>query len=666
MDIKDFAKDFMEAVHLAVELESANKDEELTVSILDYMMDAGVVGAPEPFYFKKTGAALHAYDYNIESNSLDLFYLLPVENLLGKVNNNKVDDAFSRLWKIYNDSLSGAILKNAGDNDELHELVDLIQSTKGHIENLRFFVLTNGLIDSYNTSQVELEGDLLMTHDFWDMQRIFQQDRIRSGKEKIEIDLSAVYNTELPCLEVISDSSNVQGYLTSIPGVTLAKIYNQYRHALLEKNVRNFLQFRGKVNRGIRSTLLKDPEMFFSYNNGISTTASSIEVEERDGAKYITRLSDWQIVNGCQTTASIAATYKEKNVDISRVFVPMKISVIQDKKQSEEYVPKISEYANSQTGIKKSDYHANDDFLNDIQTMSRQTWIPNENSKLKSKWYFERTRGQYMDDLSSKHGVEKKRFQQDYPKVFKFDKEDVFKLIMDWDQRPEMSCQGPGKAFESFIKEIKKNSLNVSQLYYKRLVGKAILSKTIKKIVRNADFGGYKSNLLHYLMASVSFLSKKKLNLDDIWKNQEISQELNDFISKLAYFVWEHITTPKIANANINDWTRKSECWESLRIKLDAVDEIPHELCFNSDLEADDSTNLAQKKIIDQAWAINSSVWFDLSKWAKERNYLSPRERKMAYQLGILKSTNRIFSFKQAKAGLSLMEDSKELGFSEE
>jgi hypothetical protein len=88
----------------------------------------------------------------------------------------------------------------------------------------------------------------------------------------------------------------------------LADIYNDYRSALLERNVRSFLQFNGKVNKGIRDTLKTAPHRFLPYNNGLSTTASSVVLTgASNGTAHIRSLADFQIVNGGQTTASIAA-----------------------------------------------------------------------------------------------------------------------------------------------------------------------------------------------------------------------------------------------------------------------------------------------------------------------------------------------------------------------
>lgn len=173
----------------------------------------------------------------------------------------------------------------------------------------------------------------------------------------------------------------MDAYMAIIPGVTLAKIYKKYQQVLLEKNVRTFLQFKGKVNKGIRKTLREEPDMFFSYNNGISTTASEIEVKDNEGALYITRLYDWQIVNGGQTTASIAASLNDRDVELGKVFVPMKISVIRDKENCDKIIKAISTSANSQTAIKNSDFSANEPYLVDLETYSRSEWVPNGNAK---------------------------------------------------------------------------------------------------------------------------------------------------------------------------------------------------------------------------------------------------------------------------------------------
>ena len=54
-------------------------------------------------------------------------------------------------------------------------------------------------------------------------------------------------------------------------------MYEEYGSRLLEGNVRSFLGKAVKVNKAIRETTLRSPEMFFAFNNAIAATATSVE-----------------------------------------------------------------------------------------------------------------------------------------------------------------------------------------------------------------------------------------------------------------------------------------------------------------------------------------------------------------------------------------------------
>ena len=101
MDIKEFAKDFLDNVALATEMNESDFDEELASSIIEYIEDNGEVSNPQLCSFKKTRARITAYDYNDEAESLDLFYLIKADTLLGKVNNGKVNKGINYLSAFY-------------------------------------------------------------------------------------------------------------------------------------------------------------------------------------------------------------------------------------------------------------------------------------------------------------------------------------------------------------------------------------------------------------------------------------------------------------------------------------------------------------------------------------------------------------------------------------
>ncbi len=151
--------------------------------------------------------------------------------------------------------------------------------------------------------------------------------------------------------------------------------------------------------------------MFVAYNNGISSVARSGDIEKSaEGINLFTikGLDGWQIVNGGQTTASIHRAYLE-GIDLSEVYIQTKLTILKVSSKNEDerikledkMVAKISEFANTQNKINKSDLLANTRFMSEIEMFSRSTWIPvHDGRKAGEKWYFERTRGQYMVDVN--------------------------------------------------------------------------------------------------------------------------------------------------------------------------------------------------------------------------------------------------------------------------
>lgn len=674
MDIKEFAQEFIENVKMSVEMTGADYDFELATSILEYMEDNGEVNAPEICSFQKTRARITAYDYNDEAESLDLFYLIKADTLLGKINNGRVEQGFNYLMSFHREAMNGQLFKNTdvAASDEIVEVAKLVQSTKGQIKQLRLYVITDGMTDPAAVpAAVESEDEeYVIEFNVWDIQRVYQQHNIRAGKEKVEIDFPTAYNTELQCLKMSEQNLFVDAYLAIIPGITLVKIYKKYQQILLEKNVRTFLQFKGKVNKEIRKTLRTAPDMFFSYNNGISTTASEIETKEIDGMLYITRLYDWQIVNGGQTTASIAASLTDKDVDLSKVYVPMKISVIRDAEHDDEIIRSISTSANSQTAIKNSDFSANDPYLVELEKFSRTEWVPNGNNKPICKWYFERTRGQYLDQLAQLSGFNEKSFKIEYPKKQKITKTDIAKYETVWKQRPYDVCRGAEKNYQMFVSDIKREKPTISALYFKNVIAKGILFNTIDGIVKSKNLGGYKANMNAYLMAAISFLSGGNLDLTYIWENQSVQGEVIKKVERLVPMVWEHLTSSASGgnqSSNVGEWTKKPDCWNKLKLKLGELEKFSEDL-MQPDTNDDGSyLNETQQSRIQEACDIEPNYWFGLANWAKTRNLLTPIERKAAFNFGTMKSRNKnIASLKQAVFALKIVEKAKELGYTGE
>ena len=673
MNLTEFAIDFLEGALITVEDEKISQEDAITNDILDYAIDSGEVIAFELCHYKVRGIKINAWNYDEENEAIDLFVsIFKSEQRLTKVSDKDVQDAFVKAENFFWAAREGKLSGKVDESDvTIFDLVQIIEQSKNEVKTVRIFVLSNGQATAEIVPEAREEKEIYIDFQLWDIERIYQQHLIRLGKQKIEIDFVNDYNHKLKCLHMDKVSEKVDAYLAIIPGITLAKIYAKYRQGLLEKNVRTFLQFKAKVNQGIRETIRKEPDMFFAYNNGISTTAEKVIVEFEDNVPYITRIENWQVVNGGQTTASIFATSTEKGIDLTKVFVQMKISVVQQKEEMENIVPKISRFANTQTIIKDSDFSSNSDYHVAIENFSRTEWVPTKTGgKATNKWFYERARGQYLDEKSKRAGKEARVFDKEYPKKHKFTKTDLSKYEMSWWQRPFDVGKGAENNFKIFTKELSTEQNEVSKKYYQRLIAKAILFKEIDRIVAKRNLGGYKANMVSYTLAWLSSKSNKKLNLDTIWENQAISESINNLIEQMIDIVWKHINTPSKAGMNIGEWCKKQECWLSLKDNFFDVASISEDIRKEADTYVatemlGQELSQQESKLIDEAGKVKGEVWFALSKWAKENNRFTPFDRKLSYNLGVLANRKAVLSPKQAKNALRILKQAKDEGFEE-
>jgi hypothetical protein len=148
-------------------------------------------------------------------------------------------------------------------------------------------------------------------------------------------------------------------------------------------NIRDFQGFENPVNTSIESTLTGDtPELFTVLNNGITIVASSL----RPSGKNFT-ISDYQIVNGCQTSNVL---YNHiKNATFNNFNIPVKL-IITD---NDDVKNRITIATNSQTAIKREQLKA----MTDFQKKLEYYFLTFEGDE---KLYYERRSGQYQSDSS--------------------------------------------------------------------------------------------------------------------------------------------------------------------------------------------------------------------------------------------------------------------------
>lgn len=284
--------------------------------------------------------------------------------------------------------------------DQLHiespefGVATMIAESWSSVTKVKLILVTNAIYSARTDAVVAGSiSDIPVTYNIWDLTRLHRVETTGS-KEKIVVKFAEDFGGGLPALRASGPESELPSYLAVIRGKQLADIYDKWGARLLESNIRSFIQARRKsVNEGMRDTIKGEPEMFFSYNNGLSATADAVDIEMDGAGVRILSAKNLQIVNGGQTTASLHAALKHSPENLDRVHVQIKLTVVPSE-SSEQVVPNISKYANSQNKVSAADFFSNHPFHMRMEGYSRRVSAPPApGMNRQTKWFYERARG---------------------------------------------------------------------------------------------------------------------------------------------------------------------------------------------------------------------------------------------------------------------------------
>lgn len=620
------------------------------------------------------------------------------------VKSEDINSLFKKLRLFIEEATKTELYHNMNGSDVAIDFARDLFYDNETITKYRFYLLT----DAYNrqrakTIKDDKIGDKIVELNVWDVTRLYDLVCSKAQKESVEIVLSDLGFSGIPCVKAV-EYENVEAdieipvkfdddgeedeeeddlpenivtyssYLAVVPGQVLNDLYLEYGSKLLEGNVRSFLSVRGKVNKSIQATIKNYPEMFFAYNNGIAATATEIDTEMTKEGLVITRIKDLQIVNGGQTTASIANTLltakKNEDVDISRLYVPMKISVLEHS-MAEKIIPKISEYSNSQNKVDASDFFSNHPFHIRMEEYSRKTAIPSMGgNQFQQYWFYERTRGQYNQG-KMKFGAKSsqlKKYTDRYPEKMVITMLDLARYMELYECAPDVVSKGKQKTLQVFAERIKndwqKSNEQFNAFYYKRVVAIAIMYKATDEIVKATDWykekRSYKANVVAYTISLVFYFirnNKKGYELDfnRIWNLQGIYEELEDQLAVLAKEVYEFITGPR-ETENVTEWCKKEICWSKAKSKVWTInDPFIYTLTSKNDVEEVIKEEKATRKIVNEVDALKeimrrgSEYWQKMLSWGNSRGLLSEKEISILKMIINMNITGRIPTDKQAK-----------------
>ena len=590
-EITEFFHNFRQELLAGAE---ANKDfavVEFAEKYAGELVDAGNIDGFDACHYRRpAGMRVDGYWFG-EDGALDLFIVdFENRNSPSSLTQTEVNAIFNRLENFFEASVSKALYSDLEETSQGYGLARDISDRKGQFDRVNFYLLSERVLSDLLKALGDKKIDRWSaSFHIWDLSRLHRMCSSLGAKEALDINFQEMFGQGVSCLPAHLSSGSFESYLVVLPAEMLSQLYGKYGTRLLEQNVRCFLQARGKVNKGIRATILNDPEMFFAYNNGLTATAQNVQTKVTDQGLVITSLTDLQIVNGGQTTASLFHTSRKDKASLSNVFVQMKLSVI-DAEKSEDVVPKISEYANTQNRVLAADFFSNHPFHIRMEESSRRMWAPAQKGmQRETKWFYERARGQYLDAQSKLTDAQKRKFQAESPRTQMFTKTDLAKFENVWDEKPRFVNLGAQKNFAEYAKRIgrewKKTPDNFNEFYFKRAVARAIIFRRTEKLVSAQPWysGGYRANIVAYTLAIIAEYCKgsnQALNFIKIWADQEISPPLEEVLKIVGKAVHDNIMEPSEGISNISEWCKKDACWTGLQNLLPKIKkQLPKSFC---------------------------------------------------------------------------------------
>lgn len=605
MELSEYRSEFIDELRFNAEHDGSEPESQFINWMLEKLEDIGELYDPYPVSIVMKGRrgrkmAFDAYAYDEADNSLILIssYFSNTRDNAPTLTNTQIEDMYKHMVNFVDEAVNGHISDYCDDSDDAITIAKEFAKKIGtgmlntEINRFKFYIISDA-VRSTQVKSIERENflDRPVEICLWTIDRIFQTFASNSS-EIIRIDTHDFNCSGIPCLKAdIGQNADYDAYLGIVPGQFLADIYLKYGSKLLQGNVRAFLSVRGKVNKGIRDTIMNRPRNFFTYNNGIAVVARSVTFS-KDGSKIIS-FSDPQIINGGQTTASLANAVikKEDKKGLGAIFVPMKLTVLNvedemTEEQTERYneiTKTISQCANSQNAVSEADFFSNHPFHVLMENLSHKVMAPPVDGKpYQTIWFYERSRGKWEQEQMKMSPAERKRFGEMNPKTQVIKKEKLAKCLNAVRMNPHQVCQSSAinfSKFATYIEDLYTTSRDsINEEFFKKGVCSVILFDQLDKIIGKADWypkGGNKAQIVPYTIAKLFTLLPKGMDIDwrSIWQKQRITPEMAEELERLAYFTHKHLEK-EAKGGLVRSMCRVEATWSNFR-------KVPYELSDN-------------------------------------------------------------------------------------
>ncbi|MFD9258005.1 AIPR family protein [Streptomyces sp. NPDC059538] len=658
LSLADYARTLVNEIQTRAEAEDGSIPKTFTRRVLEMLEEGGFVSNTTVAYHEGRGVMIFGFGYSDDRTILDLytadFNLTPTATRLTKAGTER---QFRRLHAFLRKI--GSIQPHFDPTDEVHQLCEGVEKVLVDASKIRLFFFANYESAARSAPEPEKIDGFTVEHHLWDLGRLYRHETSGTGGEPIVVD----FDPPLPCLSVQSGVSDLSVTLAVVPGQHLAELYEEHRTRLLELNVRAYLQARGKVNGGIRTTLREEPELFLAYNNGITATALEAEfVEDIHGNRVaIRKLTGLQIVNGGQTTATLHHVLKRDRKDLAGVSVQMKLTLVKESDLM-EIVPRISEYSNTQNKVTLVDFSSNDKFHVNFERVSRSLWAASADGTGQDiRWWYERARGSYaVEEAKHTSPVARRKFRSANPPTRRFTKADVAKYVNVWDGLPHQVARGAQKNFAEFQLRVKSHPPVIDADYCRRVIAMGLLFKAVDLVVKKHGAGSQKAVVTTYTAARLCEATERRIDLDRIWREQSVSAAVVQAAEDLCPLVMDVVIQEgKLAT----EWGKQHKCWEGVQaIDWRVPDELAAEL-LSRPVDIPIDTREEEEARLNRLREIPQAEWETLAEWARETRCLELHDQQLATGVGTKLATDSGFTPTQVRQALEVYDRALESGF---
>ncbi len=654
MDLETFRWGFLNDVQIRIASAGGFTDNAFAEAAAALLEEANEVANFEPCHYRTPSGrmCIDGYAFDAADDSLRVFVVHRADGQeLQTLTYTDARVLFRRLTAFVEAACSGRFEKLIDENHPARDFAETVLSRKGAVSRIRAYLLTDCVLSTRVKDWPEGSIDAIpIEYHIWDIGRFYRAYTSNTGLDDVVVDFreGATGNTDgLPCLAASMPGSPYKAYLCVVPASLLGEIYDRYGSRLLEGNVRAFLTAKGKVNQGIRRTLLERPEMFFAYNNGISAVASEVVVEQTASGQHMITATNLQIVNGGQTTASIEnARRVDKATRLDGTFVPMKLSVVTGD-QSATMVADISRFANSQNKLSDADFFANHPFHQRLEQISRRLLAPaRAGMQYETHWYYERARGQYLNEFAKLTTAQRDRMKLILPKNQVITKTDLAKSELSWQERPHNVSAGAQVFFLEFAKRVDNAWLSdpsaFNEEYFRNSVARLIVFRGTEGLVSRQPWYvvGYRAIIVTYTVAKLADLiaatKRGVVDLKRIWRQQDLYPELVNQLIELSKEVFDSLNSMQEGQQNLTQWAKRQSCWEQIRrLPVVLLEQFLETLVDRSESSEEARAARAMQKLdsgVDDQSAVlrfGQPYWQAVLAWAEARGPLASSDERI-------------------------------------